>query len=77
MKTTKQLYKDNLLNNIIPFGRAFLGPRMAAISLFGREGKVYDTDKLMWPQGDKLDVLLPYTTVEQRGKLVENWLKVV
>ncbi|MEQ8422205.1 MAG: AGE family epimerase/isomerase, partial [Arenibacter algicola] len=53
MKPHSNLYKDNLLNNVIPFWERHSLDRTNGgyFTCLDREGKVYDTDKFMWLQG--------------------------
>lgn len=75
MKPQSKLYKDNLLNNIIPFWEkhSLDLENGGYFTCLDREGKVYDTDKLMWLQGRQAWMFSTlYNQVEQR----ENWLKI-
>ncbi|MCM4170743.1 AGE family epimerase/isomerase [Arenibacter sp. TNZ] len=75
MKPQSKLYKDNLLNNIIPFWEkhSLDLENGGYFTCLDREGKVYDTDKFMWLQGRQAWMFSTlYNQVEQR----ENWLKI-
>lgn len=70
-----ELYKNELLNNVIPFweqnsiDRAYGG----YFSCLDREGKVYDTDKFIWLQNRQLWTFsMLYNRLEKR----DNWLQI-
>ena len=69
-----EIYRDDLLNNIVPFWfpRAIDEKCGGYIISRNRDGSILDTDKSMWTQG-RFSWLLAslYNTVEKR----EDWLK--
>ena len=70
-----KLYKDTLLNNVVPFWEkhSLDLENGGYFSCLDREGRVYDTDKFMWLQGRQAWMFSTlYNQVEQR----EKWLKI-
>ena len=68
-----KLYKDELLDNVIPFwlnnsiDKEFGG----YFTCLTRDGKVFDTDKFIWPQGRQVWMFsMLYNKVEKR----QEWL---
>lgn len=75
MKPQSRLYKDALLNNIIPFWEKHsLDLKNGGyFTCLDREGRVYDTDKFMWLQGRQAWMFATlYNQVEPR----KNWLEI-
>mgnify|MGYP003648687571 FL=1 len=75
MNPQSKLYRDTLLNNVVPFWEkhSLDLENGGYFSCLDREGKVYDTDKFMWLQGRQAWMFSTlYNQVEQR----ENWLKI-
>ena len=75
MTPHSKLYKDTLLNNVVPFWEkhSLDLENGGYFSCLDREGRVYDTDKFMWLQGRQAWMFSTlYNQVEQR----ENWLKI-
>jgi N-acylglucosamine 2-epimerase len=71
----KTLYKDKLLNDIIPFWEKNSIDRINGgyFTCLDRNGKVYDTDKFMWLQGRQAWIFsMLYNKVEKN----ENWLAI-
>ena len=69
------LYKKSLLEDVIPFWENYSIDREHGgyFTCLDRTGKVYDTDKFMWPQGRQIWTFsMLYNQIEQR----EAWLKV-
>lgn len=75
MKPHSNLYKDNLLNNIIPFWERHSLDRTNGgyFTCLDREGKVYDTDKFMWLQGRQAWM---FSTLYNQVEPKENWLEI-
>ncbi|NNG09755.1 MAG: AGE family epimerase/isomerase [Arenibacter sp.] len=75
MKPQSSLYKDVLLNNIIPFWEKH-SPDLENGGYFtclDSQGKVYDTDKFMWLQGRQAWMFATlYNQVEHK----EKWLQI-
>ena len=75
MNPQSKLYRDTLLNNVVPFWEkhSLDLENGGYFTCLDREGKVYDTDKFMWLQGRQAWMFSTlYNQVEQR----ENWLKI-
>ncbi len=69
------LYKNTLLNNVIPFWEKY-SPDWEYGGYFtclDREGKVYDTDKFIWLQNRQL---WTFSMLYNRLEPKENWLKI-
>jgi N-acylglucosamine 2-epimerase len=69
------LYKNTLLNNVIPFweNHSVDWQQGGYFTCLDRQGQVYDTDKFVWLQNRQLWIFSTlYTQVEPR----ENWLKI-
>ena len=69
------LYKDNLLNDIIPFweNNSIDYQNGGYFTCLDTQGTVYDTDKFMWLQGRQAWTFsMLYNKVEKN----ENWLKI-
>jgi N-acylglucosamine 2-epimerase len=74
MKPQSRLYKDALLNNIIPFWEkhSLDHENGGYFTCLDREGRVYDTDKFMWLQGRQAWMFATlYNQVEPRKKWLE------
>ncbi|MDJ0743570.1 MAG: AGE family epimerase/isomerase [Xenococcaceae cyanobacterium MO_167.B27] len=74
-KDLANLYKKNLLQDVIPFWEKYSLDleHGGYFTCLNREGKVYDTDKFIWLQNRQLWMFsLLYNQVETR----ENWLKI-
>jgi N-acylglucosamine 2-epimerase len=70
-----ELYKNELLNNVIPFWEKYSIDRDFGgyFSCLDRTGKVYDTDKFIWLQNRQLWTFsMLYNRLEPR----ENWLEI-
>jgi N-acylglucosamine 2-epimerase len=70
-----ELYKNELLNNVIPFWEKYSIDRDCGgyFSCLDRTGKVYDTDKFIWLQNRQLWTFsMLYNRLEPR----ENWLQI-
>ncbi|MBP8793376.1 MAG: AGE family epimerase/isomerase [Lutibacter sp.] len=71
----KFLYKNTLLNDIIPFWEKYSidSKNGGYYTCLDRTGEVYDTDKFMWLQGRQAWTFsMLYNNVEKN----ENWLKI-
>lgn len=70
-----RLYKDALLNNIIPFWERHSLDRTNGgyFTCLDREGKVYDNDKFMWLQGRQAWM---FSTLYNQVEPKENWLEI-
>jgi N-acylglucosamine 2-epimerase len=69
------LYKNTLLNNVIPFweNHSIDWEQGGYFTCLDRQGKVYDTDKFVWLQNRQIWIFSTlYTQVERR----EEWLKI-
>ncbi|MCM4162483.1 MULTISPECIES: AGE family epimerase/isomerase [unclassified Arenibacter] len=74
MKPQSRLYKDTLLNNVIPFWEKHsLDLKNGGyFTCLDREGRVYDTDKFIWLQGRQAWMFATlYNQVEPRKKWLE------
>ena len=74
MKNYSKLYKDTLLNDVIPFWEkhSMDAENGGYYTCLDTTGKVYDTDKFMWLQGRQAwTFAMLYNRVEKR----ENWLE--
>jgi N-acylglucosamine 2-epimerase len=70
-----QLYRDTLLNDILPFWEKYsLDEKNGGyFTCLNREGQVYDTDKFIWLQNRQVWTFsMLYNRCEQR----ENWLQI-
>jgi len=75
MKPYSTLYKDTLMNNIIPFWEkhSLDLENGGYFTCLDREGKVYDTDKFMWLQGRQAWMFATlFNQVEQK----DRWLQI-
>ena len=75
MKAYSKIYKDTLLNNVIPFweNHSLDIENGGYFTCLDREGNVFDTDKFMWLQGRQAWMFATlYNEVEQK----ESWLKI-
>ncbi|RTE55201.1 AGE family epimerase/isomerase [Arenibacter aquaticus] len=75
MKPQSALYKDSLLNNVIPFWEkhSLDIENGGYFTCLDSKGKVYDTDKFMWLQGRQAWMFASlYNQVEQK----EKWLQI-
>lgn len=75
MKVYSKLYKDTLLENVIPFWEkhSLDTENGGYFTCLDREGNVFDTDKFMWLQGRQAWMFATlYNEVEQK----ESWLKI-
>ena len=73
-KKTAQLYKSELLDNVIPFWERFSKDEEFGgyFTCLNREGKVFDTDKFIWPQGRQVwQFSSLYNRVEQKPEWLE------
>lgn len=73
-KKTAQLYKSELLDNVIPFWERFSKDEEFGgyFTCLDREGKVFDTDKFIWPQGRQVwQFSSLYNRVEQKPEWLE------
>ena len=73
MKNLAPLYRDELLNNVIPFWMKFSKDEQYGgyFTSLDRDGTVYDTDKWMWLQGREMWTFAAfYRHIEQR----REWL---
>ncbi len=70
-----ELYKNELLNNVIPFWEKYSIDRDYGgyFSCLEREGKVYDTDKFIWLQNRQL---WTFSMLYNRLESKENWLQI-
>lgn len=71
----KDLYKNTLLNDIIPFWEKYSidSENGGYFTCLNRKGKVYDTDKFMWLQGRQAWTFsMLYNEVDKNL----NWLKI-
>ena len=69
-----QLYRDNLLSDVIPFWLKNSGDKQFGgyFTCLDRQGKVYDTDKFIWLQNRQVwTFAMLYNQVEQN----EEWLR--
>ncbi len=74
-KELAQLYKDTLLNNVLPFWEqnSIDWEQGGYFTCLDRSGKVYDTDKFIWLQNRQVWTFsMLYNRVEQRS----DWLKI-
>jgi N-acylglucosamine 2-epimerase len=74
-KKLSELYKNNLLNDVIPFWEknSLDWQQGGYFTCLDRSGKVYDTDKFIWLQNRQLWIFSTlYNQVEKR----EDWLKI-
>ena len=70
-----QLYKDTLLDNVIPFwsSKSIDWENGGYFTCLDREGKVYDTDKFIWLQNRQVwTYAMLYNRLEKR----EEWLEI-
>jgi N-acylglucosamine 2-epimerase len=68
------LYKDELLNNVIPFWMKYSKDEQCGgyLTSLDRDGSVYDTDKWMWLQGREVWAFSTlYRQVEQRPEWLD------
>jgi N-acylglucosamine 2-epimerase len=68
-----KLYKDELLNNVLPFwlNNSIDKEYGGYFTCLTRDGKVFDTDKFIWPQGRQVWMFsMLYNKVEKR----QEWL---
>ena len=75
MMNYAQLYKDNLLNSVIPFWKKYsLDNKYGGyFTCLNRDGEVYDTDKFMWLQCRQVWTFsMLYQNVQQDAE----WLKI-
>jgi len=75
MRAYSKIYKDTLLNNVIPFWEknSLDIENGGYFTCLDREGNVFDTDKFMWLQGRQAWMFATlYNEVEQK----ESWLKI-
>ena len=75
MKNYSKLYKETLLNDIIPFWEKYSidFENGGYLTCLDAKGEVYDTDKFMWLQGRQSWVFsVLYNKVEEN----EDWLKI-
>lgn len=73
-KQMAHLYKDELLNNILPFWLEKSQDKELGgyYTCLDRAGNVYDTDKFIWLQGREVWLFsMLYTNLEKR----EEWLE--
>ena len=69
-----ELYKDALLNNVIPFWEQYSVDRKSGgyFTCLDREGKVYDTDKFIWLQNRQVWTFsMLYNQLKKRDKWLE------
>ncbi|AFZ03067.1 AGE family epimerase/isomerase [Calothrix sp. PCC 6303] len=74
-QTLAQLYRDTLLNDVLPFWEKYsLDEKNGGyFTCLNREGQVYDTDKFIWLQNRQVWTFsMLYNRCEQR----ENWLQI-
>lgn len=74
MKPHSSLYKNTLLNNVIPFWEKHSIDKKNGgyFTCLDREGRVYDTDKFMWLQGRQAWMFATlYNQVEPRKKWLD------
>ncbi len=74
-KVLAELYKNELLNNVIPFWEkhSLDWQQGGYFTCLDREGKVYDTDKFVWLQNRQVWIFsMLYNQLEKR----EDWLKI-
>lgn len=74
-KALAELYKDALLNDVMPFWEkhSLDWQHGGYFTCLEREGKVYDTDKFIWLQNRQVWIFsMLYNQLEKR----ENWLKI-
>jgi N-acylglucosamine 2-epimerase len=74
-KELAKLYKDTLLNNVLPFWEqnSIDWEQGGYFTCLDRSGKVYDTDKFIWLQNRQVWTFsMLYNRVEQRS----DWLKI-
>jgi N-acylglucosamine 2-epimerase len=74
-KELAKLYKDTLLNNVVPFWEqnSIDWENGGYFTCLDRSGKVYDTDKFIWLQNRQVWTFsMLYNRVEQRSQ----WLKI-
>jgi N-acylglucosamine 2-epimerase len=74
-KELAKLYKDTLLNNVVPFWEqnSIDWEQGGYYTCLDRSGKVYDTDKFIWLQNRQVWTFsMLYNRVEQRSE----WLKI-
>jgi N-acylglucosamine 2-epimerase len=74
-KALAELYKNALLNNVIPFWEkhSLDWQHGGYFTCLDREGKVYDTDKFIWLQNRQVWIFsMLYNQLEKR----EDWLKI-
>jgi N-acylglucosamine 2-epimerase len=70
-----ELYKNELLNNVIPFWEKYSGDKECGgyFTCLDRNGKVYDTDKFIWLQARQVWMFsMLYNNFEKR----ERWLEI-
>ena len=73
IKKLGELYKNELINNILPFWMANSKDEQNGgyFTCLDRKGKVYDTDKFMWLQGREVWCFsFMYNNVEKK----DDWL---
>ncbi|HEY9861601.1 MAG TPA: AGE family epimerase/isomerase [Candidatus Obscuribacterales bacterium] len=74
-KQLAELYKNTLLNNVIPFWEqhSIDWQQGGYFTCLDREGQVYDTDKFIWLQNRQVWIFsMLYNQLEQRS----DWLKI-
>jgi N-acylglucosamine 2-epimerase len=74
-QTLAELYKNALLNDVIPFWERYSidWQQGGYFTCLDREGKVYDTDKFIWLQNRQVWIFsMLYTQLEKRPE----WLKI-
>ncbi len=74
-KNLAQLYKDTLLNNVVPFWseHSVDGEYGGYLTCLDRQGNVYDTDKFIWLQNRQI---WTYSMLYNRLERQEEWLKI-
>ena len=74
-KQLAELYKNELLGNVIPFWEKHSGDKEYGgfFTCLDREGKVYDTDKFVWLQGRQVWM---FSTLFNNLENRERWLEI-
>lgn len=74
MKNYSAIYKEELLQNIIPFWmNNSIDPKGGYFTCLDRTGKVYDTDKFIWLQGRQIWM---FSSLYYKVKANPEWLKI-
>ncbi|MDG5798933.1 AGE family epimerase/isomerase [Marinilabiliaceae bacterium ANBcel2] len=75
LKKIKQLYRDELLKNVIPFWEKYSPDKEFGgyFTCFKRDGNVFDTDKFVWLQGRQVWM---FSTFYNKIEKKDEWLQI-